>query len=87
MRFVIRILIWSLLVGLVLAWLGWTPAELVGRLWGLLGHLPAWVFGIADWAWPYIRQGAVIVVPLALIGLLLEMRRRRRRPLDGRSVD
>jgi hypothetical protein len=86
MRFMIRILIWSLLVGLVLAWLGWTPADLIGRLWGLVAHLPGWLLGFADWAWPYISQGAVIVVPLALIGLLLEMRRRRRRT-DQRSPD
>lgn len=85
MRFVIRILIWSLVVGLVLAWLGWTPAELIGWLWHQLGHLPAWVFGFADWAWPYVKQGAIIVVPLALIGLVLELRRRRRP--DNRRVD
>lgn len=85
MRFVIRILIWSLVVGLVLAWLGWTPAELIGWLWHLLGHLPTWVLGVADWAWPYVKQGAIIVVPLALIGLVLELRRRRRP--DNRRVD
>lgn len=85
MRFIFRILIWSLMVGLVLAWLGWTPADFIHRLWHLLGHFPGWMLGFADWAWPYVKQGAVIVVPLAVIGLVLEMRRRRRP--DRRDVD
>ena len=71
MRFVIRILIWSLLVGLVLAWLGWTPAEMLSRTVGLVGQ-------IIGWSWPYVKQGAVIVVPMALIGVLLELLRRHR---------
>lgn len=71
MRFVIRILIWSLLVGVVLAWLGWTPAELLAHMVGLAGQ-------VIGWSWPYVKQGAVIVVPLALIGLLVELVRRRR---------
>lgn len=78
MRILVKILIWSLLVGLALTWLGWTPADLLAHVWGLLGLLPAWVAGMAAWAWPYIRQGAVIVVPVAVVVLLLTAFRRHR---------
>lgn len=77
MRFVIRILIWSLLVGLVLAWMGWTPTDLLRHVLALLEKLPDWLADIFGWAWPYVRQGAIIVVPVAAILLLLRVIRRR----------
>lgn len=79
MRFMIRVLIWSLIVGLVLAWLGWTPAELLDHALDLLGRVPDWLADIFGWAWPYVRQGAVIVVPVAAILLLVRIVRGNRR--------
>lgn len=84
MRFVIRILFWSLIVGLVLAWLGWTPGDLLGRVLALLARLPEWFADIFGWAWPYMREGAVIVVPVAVIVLLMAAIRRRRGDGQGR---
>ncbi|MBP7336413.1 hypothetical protein [Niveispirillum sp.] len=77
MRFVIQLLIWSLLVGLVLAWLGWTPGELLHHVLDLLEQVPEWLADIFGWAWPYVRQGAIIVVPIAAILLVLRLIRRR----------
>ncbi|MFV3128567.1 hypothetical protein [Niveispirillum sp. KHB5.9] len=84
MRIVIRILFWSLIVGLVLAWLGWTPGELLGHVFALLARLPEWLADIFGWAWPYMREGAIIVVPVALILLLLAALKRRRGDGQGR---
>lgn len=77
MRLVIRILIWSLLVGLLLAWLGWTPDDLLRHALDLLEQVPGWLADIFGWAWPYVRQGAMIVLPVAAVLLLLRMIRRR----------
>ncbi|OYQ32974.1 hypothetical protein CHU95_19340 [Niveispirillum lacus] len=75
MRFLIRILIWSLAVGLVLAWLGWTPGDLLRHALAVLGQVPDALADLFGWAWPYMRQGAIIVVPVALILLLLRVMR------------
>lgn len=78
MRTIVKIVIWSLLVGLVLTWMGWTPGDLIHQGLALLRVLPEWFRDILGWAWPYIRQGAVIVVPVAII-LILTGRLRQRR--------
>ncbi|MFY8095287.1 MAG: hypothetical protein ACOVN0_17540 [Niveispirillum sp.] len=78
MRFVIRVLIWSLLVGMVLAWLGWTPGDMLRHAIRLLEQVPDGLAGVFGWAWPYVRQGAMIVVPVAAILLLLRLLRRPR---------
>lgn len=82
MRIIIRILIWSLLVGLLLTWLDWTPQELLAEIWSALRALPEWAAAIFGWAWPYIRQGAIIVVPVAVIVLIMRGVRGRRGPVD-----
>lgn len=79
MRFLINILIWSLLVGLLLAWLGMNPVDLLRDSVALLAELPEFLADLFGWAWPYIVTGAVIVVPLALLGLLFRLLRGRRR--------
>lgn len=84
MRVLIRILFWSLIVGLVLAWLGWSASDLVDHVLAVLARLPDWLAEIFGWAWPYIRQGAVIVIPVAIILLLLRALRRRRGDSAGR---
>lgn len=78
MRTIVKIVIWSLLVGLVLTWLGWTPGDLIRHGLDILRLLPEWLRDILEWAWPYIRQGAVIVVPVAIIMIIAARWRKRR---------
>lgn len=79
MRLIVNILIWSLLVGLLLAWLRIDPVDLLRDGLHLLAALPRMLADMLGWAWPYVATGAVIVVPIALIGLLPRLWRRSRR--------
>jgi H+/Cl- antiporter ClcA len=64
---IIRFLIFCLVVGLVLVWLGVTPEG----FWRWLGGLAQWVWDVAvsltGWAAPYVLIGAAIVVPIAIL--------------------
>lgn len=67
---VVKLVIASLCVGLLLAWLDKDPLELLtwaqGRLTDLLGDAADWV----QWSLKYVFIGAVIVVPIWLINYL-----------------
>jgi hypothetical protein len=67
----------------VLAWLGWTPGDLLAHGLMMAGDLLVWLRDFFGWAWTYIRQGAVIVVPVAVIILVMRLLRHRRGPMDG----
>ena len=84
MRLIVNILIWSLLVGLLLAWLRIDPYDLLRGALHAIAALPAMLADLFGWAWPYVATGAVIVVPIALIGLLPRLWRRRP-PSGGRD--
>lgn len=75
---VIKILIASLLVGLVMHWFGITPRSLIENF----GDSIVRIFGTAarliDWAIDYILVGAVIVVPIWFIVFLLDRVKRNR---------
>ena len=67
----LKLAIYSLLVGLVLAWLDWTPRD----LW-------FWASDTVRWAWAelgslgeYMAIGAVVVVPLFIVSRILSRRR------------
>jgi hypothetical protein len=79
-RTIVRLVVFSLLVGVVLAVFGWNPVEMWKGLWNALQQGVVDVFGtgiggIALVA-TLIATGAVIVVPLWLISKLLGSRRR-----------
>jgi hypothetical protein len=67
---VVKLVIASLCVGLLLAWLDKDPLELLawaqGSLTAMLGDAADWV----QWSLKFIFIGAVIVVPLWLINYL-----------------
>lgn len=67
---VVKLVVASLCVGLVLAWLGKDPIDLLywarDGIAGVLGDASGWV----QWAVKYIFIGAVIVVPIWLIHYL-----------------
>ncbi len=67
---VVKLVIASLCVGLILAWLDTDPLQLLGwargKLESLLGDAADWV----QWSLKYVFIGAVIVVPIWLINYL-----------------
>jgi hypothetical protein len=73
---VLRILLICLLVGLLMAFFGITPAHIIDdtvataqRAWGLVVHLVLW-------AVPYILLGGSVVLPIVAIVLVLRFVRR-----------
>lgn len=85
MRLVVNILIWSLLVGLLLAWLRIDPFDLLRGAVDAVAALPEMLANLFGWAWPYVATGAIIVVPIALIGLVPRLWRRRGSSSGGRE--
>ncbi|SJZ68400.1 DUF6460 domain-containing protein [Consotaella salsifontis] len=70
----IRLVLISLLVGVLLSWLSWTPNDII-----------RWIVDFFDWAWSslfgsfnravdYFLLGAAIVIPIFLISRLLKWR-------------
>lgn len=73
---VLRILLLCLVVGLVMAFFGITPAHIIDdtiataqRAWGL-------VVDFVLWAVPYVLLGGSVVLPVAAIILILRLVRR-----------
>jgi hypothetical protein len=77
MSWIIRILVLSLIVGLVISFFDINPMGILNDTWDTVLAVFALFKGVVDWALPYILVGAVVVVPLALIGALLSFFRRR----------
>lgn len=63
---VVKLAVASLIVGLLLAALGWTPADLLSRV-SSFAH-GAWNFArdALGWAGSYMLLGAIVVLPLWL---------------------
>jgi hypothetical protein len=72
----IRLVVISLLVGVLLSWLGWTPREILG--WIERSVVDVWrsLFGSLDRVVDYFLLGAAIVFPLFLLSRLLRAGRR-----------
>jgi len=76
MNWIIRVLVLSLIVGLVISFFDINPIGILNDTWDTILAVGGLFKGIIDWALPYILVGAVVVVPLALIGALLRYFRR-----------
>ena len=76
MNWIIRVLVLSLIVGLVISFFDINPMGILNDTWDTILAVGGLFKGIIDWALPYILVGAVVVVPLALIGALLRYFRR-----------
>ena len=70
----IRLLVISLLVGVVLSWLDIRPTDLFNNLVYLLESAWLSVFGSLNRTIDYVLMGAAIVVPIFLISRFLKTR-------------
>ncbi len=73
---VIRILLICLLVGLVMAFFGITPAHIIDDTIATAHHAWVLVVEFVLWAIPYILLGGSVVLPIAAIVLILRFVRR-----------
>lgn len=77
LRTVLHVLLASLVVGMVMAYFEVQPRDILRWITGnvdeALANAQAWI----TWAIKYILLGAVVVVPLWLLGYLLRLLRRR----------
>jgi hypothetical protein len=71
----VRLIILSIVVGIVMSALDITPANLIYKLQLLIERISALGFGAVQSALGYFLIGAVIVVPIWLISRLFSMRR------------
>ncbi len=63
----VRLLLLSLVVGVILSALGLDPLNILASLESLVRHLFSFGFDTVERVWRYIVLGAVIVIPLWLI--------------------
>ncbi len=68
---VIRLVLLSIVVGIVFSALGITPFNLVERLQQIIRNIANLGFDAFHWAFQYFLLGAVIVVPIWLVVRLL----------------
>lgn len=74
----VRLVLLSIVVGIVLHTLGITPENIVYRLQLLVRNLYDLGFGAFEWAFRYFLIGAVVVVPIWLIARLFGLMGGRR---------
>ena len=74
----IGLLVLCFLVGLMLATLGVTAQGMLSDTWNTIRGVFQLLEYMSAWALPYILLGAVVVVPLTLLGLLRRLGSGRR---------
>jgi hypothetical protein len=62
-----RLILLSILVGVILAAIGLDPWNIVDSVRQLIFHIWTMGFGIVRWLWRYFLLGAVIVLPIWLL--------------------
>src|SRR5262245_44605029 len=74
----LRLVVLSVVLGLVLSALGFSPLDIVASLRALAGRVYDTGFAAIVWVWRYFLLGAVIVFPLFLVMRLFRLGRRER---------
>jgi hypothetical protein len=73
---IVKLVLLSIVVGLILSWLDWSPREILFWITDFFQWLWYSLFGSLDRAMDYFILGAVIVIPLFLLSRLMKMGRR-----------
>jgi hypothetical protein len=76
----IRLVLLSVVVGIVFSALGITPFNLIDRLEQLIRNITNMGFDALNWAFKYFLLGAVIVFPVWFVVRLLRVSRRDPKP-------
>ena len=74
---IVRLVVLSVVVGVVLSALNIRPEELFRHILLLFDRLRAMGFGAVEWAIRYFLLGAVIVVPIWAVSRIFRLGRRR----------
>jgi hypothetical protein len=74
-RVLVKLIVVSFLVGIVMAFFGWTPRDLVDNVIDFFHSIWNMGFGTVDRFFGYMLLGAVVVVPLFLVMRLFSLRR------------
>ncbi|MEL6871210.1 MAG: DUF6460 domain-containing protein [Pseudomonadota bacterium] len=82
---IIRLLILSVIVGIVLSALDITPRNFLERISLLANRIYQLGFGVFEWAAGYIVLGAIVVVPIWLIMRLTSLGRSDDQKSDPRA--
>jgi hypothetical protein len=77
---IVKLVLLSVVVGVVFSALGITPANLIDRLEDLVRNVLTFGFVAIGWALKYFILGAVIVFPIWLVVRLVSAARRNPRP-------
>jgi hypothetical protein len=73
----VRLVLVSILVGVILAALGFDPWNIIDSIRALFGRLWDMGFDAVRWAWRYFLLGAVIVIPIWIVMRLVNAPRGR----------
>ena len=77
-RTLLKLVILSLIVGIVLSVFNIDPEKLLGSIGGTVESIFNVLVDALEWAVPFVLIGAVVVIPIWLILAALRMARRRR---------
>ncbi len=69
---ILKLIVLSIVVGIVLAAFGLSPLDLFDRMIRLVERIYAQGFQAIEWLWQYFVVGAVIVVPVWFISRLMK---------------
>lgn len=72
----LRLVLLSVVVGVILSWLSWSPADILRQIVAVFDWLWVSVFGSLNRAVDYFLLGAAIVVPIYIISRLFAAGRR-----------
>ena len=70
---IIRLVILSIVVGIVMAALGITPKNLFYKLNLLVGRIYDMGFGAFEWALQYFLIGAIVVIPIWILARMFKV--------------
>ncbi|HDZ74097.1 MAG TPA: hypothetical protein ENH55_15340 [Aurantimonas coralicida] len=73
---IVKLVLLSIVVGVILSWLQWSPANIIDWVVDLFQWLWVSVFGSLERAVDYFILGAAIVVPIFILSRLLTIGRR-----------
>lgn len=73
---IMRLILLSIVVGVILSWLSWSRADVIDWFVDLFDWLWYNIFGSLDRALDYFLLGAAIVIPIFIISRLLTLGRR-----------